>query len=95
MKLNIINNHKLSLVYTCGKTAKPIDIHFHGVNNAVWTILDDLYEHVGKSPKVSCKICHDAKDEPITIYRQNTNNTNKLESTNLAEVIDTTTDKEN
>ena len=95
MKLNIINNHKLSPVYTCGRTAESIDIHFHGVNHAVWTILDNLDKHVGNSPKVACKICHDANDEPIVIHLQNTNNTNKLESTNLVEVIDTTTDKEN
>ena len=62
MQINIVDDDVLAPVYTCGKRGESIDVQVHGVNHTVWKLLDNFDKHIGKRPKVACKICHGEKD---------------------------------
>lgn len=58
MEISIVDNDVLTPIYACGKRGESIDVQLHGTTYTVWKILDDLDKHMGKSPKIACKICH-------------------------------------
>ena len=62
MEIIIVDNDILTPTYACGKRGESIDVQEHGPNYTVWKLLDDLEKHMGKSPKITCKVCHGDKN---------------------------------
>ena len=62
MQFNIVDDDVVAPIYTCGKRGESIDVQVHGVNYTTWKLLDNFEKHIGKRPKISCKICHDRKN---------------------------------
>lgn len=62
MEISIVDDDILTPTYACGKRGESIDVQEHGPNYTVWKLLDDLEKHIGKSPKIACKICHGDKN---------------------------------
>lgn len=62
MEISIVDNDILTPTYACGKRGESIDVQEHGPNYTVWKLLDDLEKHMGKSPKITCKVCHGDKN---------------------------------
>lgn len=61
MKIDIIDDDVLSPTYLCGKRGEAIDVQVHGVTYSTWKLLDDLERHIGKHPKIACKLCYGMK----------------------------------
>ena len=62
MQFNIVDDDVVAPIYTCGKRGESIDVQVHGVNYTTWKVLDNFEKHIGKRPKISCKVCHGEQD---------------------------------
>ena len=43
--------------YGCGQASKHVDVHYHGVNHAVWTLADYNEKHLYGDKKANTKAC--------------------------------------